>query len=50
MSPNPTEAIIKKVKERVAKMSGKKMVYIAGDSRICVPLIQYFRKELKWET
>ncbi|WP_339922210.1 SIP domain-containing protein [uncultured Cyclobacterium sp.] len=47
---NPKEEIMDLVKARVSKMSGKKMVYIAGDSRICAQLNQYFRKELKWET
>ncbi|EPR68559.1 siderophore-interacting protein [Cyclobacterium qasimii] len=47
---NPKEEIMALVKESVSKMSGKKMVYIAGDSRVCVQLNKYFRKELKWES
>nr|WP_197482116.1 SIP domain-containing protein [Polaribacter atrinae] len=31
-------------------MKGIKMVYIAGDSRVCIALNQYFRKELNWNT
>ncbi len=26
------------------------MVYIAGDSRVCVALNHYFRKELHWDS
>jgi NADPH-dependent ferric siderophore reductase len=31
------------------KLTGRRMVYIGGDSRICVSLTHYFRKELQWE-
>ncbi|MCG1036691.1 SIP domain-containing protein [Polaribacter sargassicola] len=41
--------ILKVVKELASKLKGKKMVYIAGDSRVCIALNQYFRKELKWD-
>ncbi|SOE19705.1 NADPH-dependent ferric siderophore reductase, contains FAD-binding and SIP domains [Spirosomataceae bacterium TFI 002] len=47
-SPNPSNEIIAKLKEIVPSLSGKRMVYIAGDSRVCVALNQYFRKELNW--
>ena len=47
---NPTEEIIAKVKEIVPNMTGRKMVYIGGDSRVCVALNQYFRNELNWES
>ncbi len=47
---NPTEEIINKVKEIVPKMTGKKMVYVGGDSRVCVALNQHFRRELNWDT
>ena len=47
---NPVNEIIEKVKEIVTKMNGKKMVYIGGDSRVCVALNKYFRNELNWET
>lgn len=50
MSQNPYERIVEKIKELVPNMTGKKMVYIGGDSRICVALNQFFRKELQWET
>ncbi len=50
MPQNPIKEILTKVKEIVPTMKGKKMVYIAGDSRVCVALNQYFRKVLKWET
>ena len=48
MPLNPQEEIFDLVKEKVEKMQGKKMVYIAGDSRICIQLNKYFRKELGW--
>lgn len=48
MPINPIDLIIEKINETLPKMTGKTMVYIAGDSRICVALSQYFRKELKW--
>ena len=45
---NPINEIISKVKEIVPKMNGKKIVYIGGDSRICVALNKYFKQELNW--
>jgi NADPH-dependent ferric siderophore reductase len=50
MPQNPTEAIVEKIKEIVPKMKGNKMVYIAGDSRVCIALNSYFRRELNWQT
>ncbi|PWJ54464.1 flavin-dependent oxidoreductase [Dyadobacter jejuensis] len=47
---NPQEAIIDRLKQIIPKMQGKKMVYIAGDSRLCVSLNQYFKKELNWDS
>ena len=47
---NPREEVIAKVKEIAPKLKGKKIVYIAGDSRICVALKKFFRNELGWET
>jgi NADPH-dependent ferric siderophore reductase len=32
----------------VPGLTGKTIVYVAGDSRLCVALNQYFRKELNW--
>ncbi|WP_044210728.1 siderophore-interacting protein [Flammeovirga sp. OC4] len=46
---NPSQEIIEKIKEILPDLEGKKMVYIAGDSRLCVALTQFFRKELNWE-
>jgi NADPH-dependent ferric siderophore reductase len=31
-------------------MKGKQMVYIAGDSRVCVALNYYFKNYLNWNT
>ncbi|AEL23825.1 SIP domain-containing protein [Cyclobacterium marinum] len=50
MPLNPQKEIIALIKEKVEKMEGKKMVYIAGDSRICVQLNNFFRKELGWDS
>ncbi|WP_020533420.1 siderophore-interacting protein [Flexithrix dorotheae] len=50
MSQNPIDEIITKIEELVPKLNGSKMVYIAGDSRVCVALNQYFRKKLKFGT
>lgn len=46
---NPTEEIINKVEKIVPKMTGRRIVYVGGDSRVCVALNQYFRRELNWE-
>lgn len=47
---NPSLEIIAKIKEITPTFKSKKMVYIAGDSRVCMTLHTYFRKELGWET
>ncbi|WP_139955999.1 siderophore-interacting protein [Flavicella sediminum] len=50
LDPNAITEILRLVKEITPKMKGTKMVYIAGDSRVCIALNQYFRKELNWNT
>ncbi len=50
MAENPFEEIVTKIKEIIPNMTGRKMVYISGDSRICVSLNQFFRKELNWDS
>ena len=45
---NPTEALIPQIEDLLSEMEGTKMVYIAGDSRVCVALTQYFRNQLQW--
>ena len=50
MSENPIEALKEKIDAALPAMSGKRMVYLAGDSQVCVALNHYFRKELKWDT
>jgi NADPH-dependent ferric siderophore reductase len=50
LEQNPVEEVLALVKELAPKMKGNKMVYIAGDSRICVALNQFFRNELNWNT
>ena len=47
---NPSGEIITKIKEIVPNLSGKKIAYIAGDSRVCIALNSFFRRELQWET
>lgn len=50
MEQNPYEEIKIKLQPLISKMHGQKMVYLAGDSRLCIGLNKYFRKELNWET
>lgn len=47
---NPINEIIAKIQEVAPTLKGKKIAYIAGDSRVCVALNHFFRKELNWET
>jgi len=50
MPENPVEQLKEKIDAALPAITGKKMVYLAGDSRVCVALNHYFRKELKWDT
>ncbi|GAA0880112.1 hypothetical protein GCM10009119_30820 [Algoriphagus jejuensis] len=50
MPENPIKEIKAKLKGLVSGMQGRKMVYLAGDSRVCVALNSYFRQEPNWET
>ncbi|APZ47164.1 phage tail protein [Polaribacter reichenbachii] len=50
LKQNSIDDILIIIKQIVPKMKGNKMVYIAGDSRVCIALNQYFRKELNWNT
>lgn len=50
LEENAIDSILEKVKEQLPNLKGKKMVYIAGDSRVCVALNHYFRKELHWDS
>lgn len=45
--PNEIIALIEKT---IPKLNGTKMAYIAGDSRVCIAINNYLRKELKWNT
>lgn len=47
---NPVDEIISIIEKILPKMTGKKMAYIGGDSRVCVALNRYFKNELKWDT
>ncbi|WP_116769011.1 siderophore-interacting protein [Maribacter litoralis] len=46
LNENPSVEIIQKLNSIVPEMKGNKMVYIAGDCRVCIALTNYFRKEL----
>lgn len=50
LEPNAITELLLLVKEITPKMQGQKMVYIAGDSRVCTALNHYFRNELHWNT
>lgn len=50
LEPNAITELLLLVKEITPKMQGQKMVYIAGDSRVCIALNHYFRNELHWNT
>ncbi|WP_324027416.1 SIP domain-containing protein [Maribacter sp. BPC-D8] len=50
MSENPSTEIIQKLNSIIPEMKGDTIVYIAGDSRVCIALTNYFRKELNWST
>lgn len=50
LSKIPSEAITAKLKKLLPNLEGEKIVYIAGDSRVCVALNNFFRKELNWNT
>lgn len=50
LEENAIDSILEKVKEQLPNLKGKKMVYIAGDSRVCVAINHYFRKELHWDS
>lgn len=49
LPPNDEQTLIRLVKQAVNEMTGKKIVYIGGDSRVCIAVTRYFRKELGWE-
>jgi len=50
LEENAIDSILEKVKEQLPKLKGKTIVYIAGDSRVCIALNHYFRKELQWDS
>ncbi|CDF79490.1 siderophore-interacting protein [Formosa agariphila KMM 3901] len=47
---NNIKEIIAKIDEVIPHLKGVKMAYIAGDSRVCIAVNNYLRKELKWDT
>lgn len=50
MPLNPIAEIISEIHKKLEKKQGNAMVYIAGDSRVCVALNKYFKNELKWNS
>lgn len=50
MEQNPIEQIKQKITEIIPSMEGLKMIYIAGDSRLCIALSKYLRQKLNWNT
>ena len=50
LKENAIAEIINALKKITPKMKGKQMVYIAGDSRVCVALNYYFKNDLNWNT
>lgn len=48
MPENPAALLNQKLAALLPAMKGNKMVYIGGDSRICVSLTNFFRRELNW--
>ncbi len=46
---NPSGLIIEKMSKILPKMRGKKMVYVAGDSRVCVAVNQFLKHECSME-
>ena len=46
---NNIKEIISKIDNVIPLLKGVKMAYIAGDSRVCIAINNYLRKELKWD-
>ncbi len=49
LATNPSDQIIELLQPIIKGLKGNGMVYIGGDSRVCVALHQYFKKELGWQ-
>lgn len=47
---NNSKEIIAKIENILPYLKGVKKVYVAGDSRVCIALNNYLRKEHKWST
>jgi len=45
---NNSSEVISKIKLIIPQLKGVKMAYIGGDSRVCVAVNNFLRKELKW--
>ncbi|AZN39072.1 siderophore-interacting protein [Paenibacillus albus] len=46
---NPSQELIEQLRPIVQHASGRGMVYVGGDGRLCAELYRYFKKELQWE-
>ncbi|RPD94301.1 siderophore-interacting protein [Aureibaculum marinum] len=47
---NNPQAIITQIEKLMPNLKGIKMAYIAGDSRVCIAINKYLKKELKWNS
>lgn len=50
LSQNPGSAVIEKLDAQLKNKSGKGILYVGGDGRLCVALNKHFRNELHWES
>jgi len=50
LSYNPSAEIIEKLKSLKLKLRQDTKIYVAGDSRVCVLVTQFLRKEWKWNS
>ncbi|MVM33102.1 siderophore-interacting protein [Spirosoma sp. HMF4905] len=50
LSQNPDSAVIEKLDSLIKNRTGKGIVYVGGDGRLCVTLNKHFRNALHWES
>ncbi|MDJ1466281.1 siderophore-interacting protein [Cytophagaceae bacterium DM2B3-1] len=50
LAANPGQRLVQSIDATARQISGSSMVYVGGDSRSCVQLNQYFKKELNWNS
>ena len=49
-SANATTTLLSLIPDILKDLSSDTTVYVGGDSRVCIALSNYFRKELKWDS